>query len=110
MGHYKQRDEELFFLPILVLFSGFLSILFPFKTSLAPCFPSVPVPSVAIYVVKTEPRWSRSNEARLLFEVCENTSIALQPSFRPRQRKAWGAIIKDRLFRSTTIGQAFRTV
>ena len=48
-----QRDEELFFLPSLVLFSGFLSILFPFKTSLAPCFPSVPVPSVAIYVVKS---------------------------------------------------------
>ncbi len=66
---YNQRDEE-FFLPILVLFNGFLSsFLFPFKTSLAPCFPSVREFCRLCYVVKTEPRWSQSNEARRPFRV-----------------------------------------
>lgn len=36
----KLRDEELFFLPILVIFSGFLFISVPFKTSLAQFYDS----------------------------------------------------------------------
>ena len=69
MHRRNQRDVKLFFVLILVLFSGFLSILFPFKTSLTPSFPSVPALSVANYVVKTEPRWINSNKARLLYTV-----------------------------------------
>ena len=41
-----------FFVPGIVVFSVFLSISFPFKTSLTACFPSVPDPSVAVYVVR----------------------------------------------------------
>ena len=43
-----------FFVHFIVLFNRFLSISFPFKPSLTSCFPSVPEPSVAVYVVRKQ--------------------------------------------------------
>ena len=50
----SKKGVRTFFVLVIVVFRPFLSILLPFKNSLAPCFPSVPKPSVAVYVVNKQ--------------------------------------------------------